>query len=242
MLTPHSIALPPTGTVSVVGAVRLRPTQQSVCASITAFGDNRLCGTSVQLFTSDTALSTSPARIPGVTAQSNHSSGGLSSGAKIGLGVGLGVGGLLLLIGGLFLILRRRRRNTRNPRSASANDYSIVDRSGTEHAPMQYMKVPATSEVTEDSRPYSHVGQDTYNESSDRSQRPVSAPLTDDPADRSPDVPSPEGRVELEEQQGMRHEMDARSLPPDRDDIDEDEEETRSLQDIERVHNQSRLE
>ena len=49
------------------------------------------------------------------------------------------------------------------------------------------------------------------------------------------EVPSARDRVELEEQQGMRHEMDARSLP-DMDSEDDEEADTRSLEDIERIH------
>lgn len=50
-----------------------------------------------------------------------------------------------------------------------------------------------------------------------------------------PAAATTEGRTELEEQQGARHEMDARSI----DFSDDDEEaETRSLEDIERVHQQ----
>ena len=49
-----------------------------------------------------------------------------------------------------------------------------------------------------------------------------------------PRKPTADGRIELEEQQGMRHEMDARSLHDM--EIEDDREETRSLEDIERVH------
>ena len=145
---------------------------------------------------------------------------GLSSAAEIGIGVGVGVGVFLLLVGLFLLWFRRRRGNSRNPRSAAAGEYPMTEQKSTDRSPVGYTKVPPTSGSTE--------------ERSSEEQRPVSSELGDNWSPPEQKVPTTDGRVELEEQQGMRHEMDARSLPDM--DIDDDEEDTRSLQDIERAH------
>lgn len=155
------------------------------------------------------------------------SSGGLSQGEKIGIGVGVGVGGFLLLLGALFILFRSRRRNSRSPRSVGAGDYPTAEHKAVERSPARYTKVPAASESA-----------DEPSDQSPQSQRPVSGPLAENWTPPSQTVENTEGRVELEEQQGMRHEMDARSLPPDMDDED-DGADTRSLEDIERSHRQS---
>ena len=152
--------------------------------------------------------------------------GGLSHGAKIGIGVGVGLGGALVLGGVIFLCLRfRRRRSSRNPRSAGAGEYPMSEtkpKGTTERSPVRYSKVPVTSGATEEPN------------SGSEGQRPVSSTLGDDWAPPEPNKETADGRVELEEQQGARHEMDARSLPDM--EMDDEEEETRSLQDIEQAH------
>lgn len=60
-------------------------------------------------------------------------------------------------------------------------------------------------------------------------------PLADNWTPPERQIPTAHDRVELEEQQGMRHEMDARSLP-DMDSDEDEEADTRSLEDIERIH------
>jgi hypothetical protein len=90
---------------------------------------------------------------------------------------------------------------------------------GMERAPARYTKVPANS--------------GSIDHSSNERDSPSSA-LHDNWAPPEQRVPTTDGRVELEEQQGYRHEMDARSLQDI--DLDDDREETRSLEDIERAH------
>lgn len=91
---------------------------------------------------------------------------------------------------------------------------------GAERSPARYTKVANSGSV---------------DHSSEERVSPSSR-LDDDWSPPEPRVPTAAGRVELEEQQGMRHEMDARSLQDM--DLDDDREETRSLEDIERTHNQ----
>lgn len=146
---------------------------------------------------------------------------GLSTGAKIGIGVGVGLGGLLILLLALFFIFRKRRSSRQAPRSSKSNEWKS-DFVNVERSPVSYSKVPAVSDAEEQTSPHS-------------SQRPVSGPMPDDWSPPNPAVDSTEGRVELEEQQGPRHEMDARSLP-DMELQEDDDEDTRSLQDIERAH------
>lgn len=90
---------------------------------------------------------------------------------------------------------------------------------GTERSPARYKKVPANS--------------GSVDHSSEERVSPSSG-LGDSWAPPEQRVPNADGRVELEEQQGYRHEMDARSLQDM--DLDDDREETRSLEDIERAH------
>ncbi|CAM1500614.1 Fc.00g097760.m01.CDS01 [Cosmosporella sp. VM-42] len=66
-----------------------------------------------------TASSTSSTSSPSPTNDSSDS--GLSSGAKIGIGVGVGLGGLLLLAGLIWFILKRRKA-----RMTTVDDYSPV--------------------------------------------------------------------------------------------------------------------
>ena len=156
-------------------------------------------------------------------------SGGLSTGAKAGIGVGVGIGGLLLIAGVIFLFYRsRKRRSSRTPRSAAVGEYSKSQQSGhgdegRSVSPIGYSKVPYHE---------SSPTEDMQEQQSDR--RPPSSLIGDEWSPPEQDVPSPDGRVELEEQQGQRHEMDARSLPDM--DMDDEEEETRSLRDIEMAH------
>jgi hypothetical protein len=208
----------PRNVVNIQGQVHITPSNHSVCNDINTLDGNFHCGES-------------PNPQPGdggsITSAASSGGGGLSTGAKAGIGVGAGVGGLLIILAVLFFVFRSRSRNNRNPRSAAAGDYPISEQKNIERSPVRYSKVPATSES-----PDTPSGHDP----SPISQRPVSEPLADDWSPPGQSIPSPEGRVELEEQQLPRHEMDARSLPDM--DMDDDEEETRSLQDIERVHGQ----
>lgn len=91
-------------------------------------------------------------------------------------------------------------------------------------------------QLDQSSAPYAKVPltPGSAEERSSEEQRPVSSELGDNWTPPEQKVPTTDGRVELEEQQGARHEMDARSLPDM--DVDDDEEDTRSLQDIERAH------
>jgi hypothetical protein len=59
-----------------------------------------------------TAASTSPSTTkatPSSTAPAASKSSGLSTGAKAGIGVGVTIVGLILIVSGIFLILRRKR-------------------------------------------------------------------------------------------------------------------------------------
>jgi hypothetical protein len=146
------------------------------------------------------------------------SSGGLTTSAKIGVGVGVGVG-VIAIAAAVFLIWCCTKRNKkRSPRSAAAGEY-YMEPKGTERSPARYTKVPANS--------------GSVDHSSDERVSPSSA-LGNNWAPPEQRVPTTDGRVELEEQQGYRHEMDARSLQDM--DLDDDREETRSLEDIERAH------
>ena len=97
-------------------------------------------------------------------------------------------------------------------------------RGTSDRSPVRYSKVPVVGTVNEAPRHPSPEG-----------QRPISSLMGDSWTPPEPEKEGAEGRVELEEQQGPRHEMDARSLP-DMERDDEEDEETRSLQDIERAH------
>lgn len=159
-------------------------------------------------------------------ASSSNSGGGLSANAKIGIGVGVGAGGALLLAGALFFFCcRGHRKSSNTPHEISTEGYSKSQHSYNGSGEVTYGKVPY------------HPG------SAGEMREPHSAELTPtsmlasswSPPEQN--VRPTEGRAELEEQQGMRHEMDARSLP-DIDFDEDDEAETRSLEDIERVHGQ----
>ena len=146
--------------------------------------------------------------------------GSLSTGAKAGIGVGVGLAVLLILGAVAFFCLRKRRSSQRSPRSASTGEYAMSDQKGIERSPVRYEKVPATTGSAE--------------ERSSEEQRPASSVIGDNWSPPEQRIPTTDGRVELEEQQLPRHEMDARSLPDM--EMDDEEEETRSLQDIERAH------
>ena len=126
----------------------------------------------------------------------------------------------LLILGAFVLWYRSRRSRSRSPGPAKEGQYPVTERNGPSRSPVRYTKVPAASTTIE--------------ERSSEEQRPASSLLGDNWSPPEQKVPTMDGRVELEEQQGPRHEMDARSLPDI--DMDDDEEETRSLQDIERSH------
>ena len=146
--------------------------------------------------------------------------GGLSTGAKVGIGVGVGVGVLAIAALIFFFWCCARRSKKRSPRSAAAGQYYMPEAKGAESSATRYTKVPAVSGSTEERSsveevtPSSRLGDNWY------------------PPEQH--VPTTDGRVELEEQQRPRHEMDARSLQDI--DLDDDREETRSLEDIERAH------
>lgn len=144
--------------------------------------------------------------------------GGLSRGAKIGIGVGVGVG-VFALAALVFFWCCTRRRQSRSPRSAAAGEYYMSETKDTDHSSARYSKVPVSG---------------TIEERSSAEQITPSSRLDDDWYPPEPRVSTTEGRVELEEQQRPRHEMDARSLQDI--DMDDDREETRSLADIERAH------
>ena len=96
----------------------------------------------------------------------------------------------------------------------------MTESKGVERSPTRYTKVPAMSNSTE--------------ERSSVEQATPSSRLGDSWYPPEQRVPTTDGRVEMEEQQRPRHEMDARSLQDI--DLDDDREETRSLEDIERAH------
>lgn len=98
----------------------------------------------------------------------------------------------------------------------------MAQRRGRDTITTSYSKVPLNTVYAEEMQDRSHH------------PRQNSSSLSDDERIR-PDfmLPSNVVAAELEEQQGPRHEMDARSLPDM--DLDDDHEETRSLQDIERA-------
>lgn len=112
---------------------------------------------------------------------------------------------------------------------------------GAERSPARYTKVHSGSvdhsseeRVSPASQPPSHF-RDAPGGAGGRF-REEGIGVGDDWSPPGQRVPNTDGRVELEEQQGMRHEMDARSLQDM--DLEDDREETRSLEDIERAHGQ----
>ena len=173
---------------------------------------------------------------PSVQSSSAGASGGLSKGAKTGIGVGLGVG-IPLVLAGVFLLWYRNRQkrssSSASSRGDKSGDYTKAHESGYSQQSDQplalYSKVPMQSGEEEVHDPQ----QQSTSEEGQR--RPVSERLTEDWAPPEQNVPSPDGRAELEEQQRPRHEMDARSISDMVPDEDEDAD-TRSLEDIERVH------
>ena len=176
----------------------------------------------------------------------DHNSGngrdGLSDSARIGIGVGVGVGGFLIIGAIIFICCARRRKQRQriNPRSVGANEY-YMEPKNDERSPARYTKVAHSRSVDHDS--VDHSSEDRVSPSSHFAESHVEETRFDgsrfgenwSPPEQR--VPNPDGRVELEEQQGMRHEMDARSLQDM--DLDDDREETRSLEDIERAHGQT---
>lgn len=158
---------------------------------------------------------------------SSSGGGGLSTGAKIGIGVGVGVGVPALIAAALFFWCCTRRNSRRSPRSAAAGEYYMTETKGAERSPARYTKVPATSGSAEYQSSEEPAPAETSRGFHDRG-------ISEDWSPPEQRVPNTDGRVELEEQQGMRHEMDARSL----DGLDEDDDrvETRSLEDIEATH------
>ena len=168
--------------------------------------------------------------------------GGLSKGAQIGIGVGVGVGGLLIIGAIIFICYARRRKQRQriSPRSAGANEYYLEPKNH-ERSPARYTKVANSGSVDHGSvdrsseervSPSSHFAESHLGES--RFDESRFGENWSPPEQR---VPTTDGRIELEEQQGPRHEMDARSLQDM--DLDDDREETRSLEDIERAHGQT---
>lgn len=155
-------------------------------------------------------------------------SSGLSTGAKAGIGVGVGLGVLAIIGALIFCLCVRRRKKSRGTNREVAAEYSKAqqgDGASNSTSPISYSKVPYQSTAVDDSQ------------EQQSSRRPQSSLLGDEWTPPEQTLPSTEGRMELEEQQGIRHEMDARSLP-DMDLDDGDEEDTRSLNDIERIHAQ----
>ncbi|KAK3723510.1 hypothetical protein LTR37_001762 [Vermiconidia calcicola] len=212
------VTLPQLNDGGVDGQVHITSTQDIDCSSIDLSKDHYSCKSdSATASAADGSVSSDGS---GSATSIPSSGGGMSSSAKIGLGVGLGVGIPLLLAGALFLWFRSRKSKQRSPRTAAAGEYSMHEQKRTDRSPSGYAKVPISTTTAEGQTP--------------ESQRPVSRELDNDWAPPGQAVPSTDGRVELEEQQRPRHEMDARSLPDL--DIDDDAEETRSLQDIERSH------
>ena len=212
------VTLPQLNDEGVDGQVHITSTQDIDCLSIDLSKNHYSCKSDSAAApaadgSADSDQSESTSSIP-------SSGGGMSGPAKIGLGVGLGVGIPLLGAAALFFWFRSRKSKKRNPRSAAAGDYSMNEQKTTDRSPSGYTKVPISTTTAEGQTP--------------ESQRPGSRELDNDWAPPGQAVPSTDGRVELEEQQRPRHEMDARSLPDI--DIDDDAEETRSLQDIERSH------
>ena len=160
-------------------------------------------------------------------------SGGLSTGAKAGIGVGVGLGVLAIAGALIFLLCARRRKKSHSASREVGAEYSKAQQAGEESnstAPISYSMMPYQSMSGVELQEHEIQEQQS-------SRRPQSSLLGDEWTPPEQEVPSADGRVELEEQQGMRHEMDARSLP-DMDLDDDDEEDTRSLNDIERIHAQ----
>lgn len=133
----------------------------------------------------------------------------------------MGVGGALLIAVLLFLCWRRRRRSTYSP---APEKYSSA---GGNSDGFAYTEVPreasgdqlATTELVREEHTPSHIGE----EMEQRSGPAVNAPL--DPV------------TGVKETESIRrHEMDARSIDFDHDDDNDDD--TRSLEDIERAHRQ----
>lgn len=148
---------------------------------------------------------------------------GLSTNAKIGIGLAVGLGVPLLLLFA-FLLYRYRTRPARTDGNTSAMDQEIFAKRGS------------ISEATTSSAHFSKMTSSTIPE--DELPRPVSAKLSfGDLRFSAWDVPERrQEHFEMGEQQRMRHEMDARSLP----DIDLDggeRRDRRSLEDIERSRN-----
>lgn len=196
----------------------LKP-QDNVCPTITRLQGNYSCSPGSEF--NNASSQGNDASSPSDNPAASGGGGGLSTAAKIGIGVGVGLGGLLLLLAALFIFFRKRRSRRPNPRTMKSDEWRFTSDKG-EHSPVRYTKVPAVTDTAEEPSPHS-------------SHRPVSGPMPDDWTPPTQGLESTDGRVELEEQQGARHEMDARSLP-DIDLQEDDEEDARSLQDIERAH------
>ena len=178
----------------------------------------------------------------GADQKSGNGGGGLSKDPQIGIGVGVGVGGLLIIGAIIFICCARRRKQRQriNPRSVGVNEY-YMEPKNHERSPARYTKVAHSGSVDHGSvdqssedrvSPSSHFAESHVEESRFGGSR-----FGENWSPPEQRVPNPDGRVELEEQQGMRHEMDARSLQDM--DLDDDREETRSLEDIERAHGQT---
>jgi hypothetical protein len=204
--------------VRINNSVKLEPQNNDVCDEIRDLGSRYKC-------TINREPSMSPSGGGGsstpISSTSSAGEGGLSTGAKVGIGVGVGIGVLLALLLAAFFIFRRRRTSRSRPRNSKADEWKFTS-DKPEHSPVRYTKVPAVSDAVEET-------------SSHSDHRPVSAALPENWTPPGQAIENPDGRAELEEQQGPRHEMDARSLP-DIDLQEDDDEDTRSLQDIERAH------
>lgn len=139
--------------------------------------------------------------------------------------MGVGLAALILLVGVLFFCFRARRRSSNNTREISTGAYAKSPHSYGGSDEVTYSKVPYHSGT---------AGGMRQPQTEEYGQHSMMAGGWSRPEQN---VTQQQRRVELEEQQGMRHEMDARSLP-DMDSDEDEEAETRSLEDIERVHGQ----
>jgi hypothetical protein len=214
-----SISLPQLTDSAQVRQVSITPAEQSACPSLNIPPNQYHCSPTATATHSPTG-SAAPSSESGSGSTGGRGGGGLSTGAKIGIGVGVGVGVVAIAALVFFFWCCARRNKKRSPRSAAAGQYYMTETKGAERSPTRYTKVPAMSGSTE--------------ERSSAEQVTPSSRLGDNWYPPEQRVPTTDGRVELEEQQRPRHEMDARSLQDI--DLDDDREETRSLEDIERAH------